>query len=52
MTSRPARTGAMALAWTGVRCVIPLWDRTSMTEVGRPVAVQWGLVVDKNLGSV
>ena len=52
MTSRPAKTGDIALACTGVRWVIPLWDNTSMTDWGRPILVQWGLDVDRNLGSV
>lgn len=53
MTSLPARTGAMALAWTGVQWVMPLWDSTSMTDRGTPQdSVQWGLVVERNLGSL
>ena len=52
MTSRPASTGLIAFACTGVKWVMPLWDSTSMTSCGTPHVVQWGLDVDRNLGFV
>lgn len=52
ITSRPARMGRMALAWTGVKCVIPLWERTSMTSWETPHWVHTGLDVERNLGSL
>ena len=52
MTSRLARTGRMALAWTGVKWVMPLWERTSIMDWGTPQRDQWGLEVERNLGLV
>ena len=52
MTSRPANTGRIALAWTGVKWVIPLWDNTSIISWDMPHCVQCGLEVERNRGLV
>ena len=51
MMSWPANTGTKALAWTGVRLVIPLPDSTLMNFWVNLFLVQYGFDVEVDLGS-
>ena len=50
MTSWTANTGTKALAWTGVKLVIPLPDSMLMTFWVHQFLVQYGFDVEVNLG--
>ena len=52
ITSRPARTGLKASACTGVNCVIPFSERTSITCWDIPDFTHTGLDVERNAGFV